>query len=193
MKDNDNNFCTEDQTLNMQRRQFIQRVSLVLASASLPGCLIYADTTQKLEWLSKNKKGKKQESSALEKFLHLSVLLTGFAELEKDHALLYLNSIQQNALQAQALDKLYEQSGYNSGQPPKTLEELNASGVFNNDAIRKVTDRITISWYTGIYNTATGPQLATHEHALCWHALQYATPPTVCGGKLGFWSTFPVT
>lgn len=189
MKNEDNSLDSKHQITQWQRRSFIKHLSVLLSAAALPTSLItHANTAQTIEKSPNKLEQQKQQSSDFKKFLLLSTLLTGFDHLNKKHAELYLNSIRANSQQASILEELYQQGGFNSDDAPDSLEELQASGVFNNTDMRQVSDDITIAWYSGIYHTANGPQVATHEHALCWRAVSYTTPPTVCGGKLGFWS-----
>ena len=71
------------------------------------------------------------------------------------------------------------------------MEELEASQIFENEETRKVTDKLTEYWYTGVYDTAEGEQaLATYVDALAWKALTFTKPMSVCG-TYRFWTEPP--
>ena len=54
-----------------------------------------------------------------------------------------------------------------------------------------VADDIVAAWYSGVYNTPTGPKVATFDEALVWTALDYTKPFASCGGATGYWSEPP--
>ncbi|WP_394821359.1 sugar dehydrogenase complex small subunit [Pendulispora albinea] len=128
---------------------------------------------------------------ALARFLHLSVLLTGFEELAPSFGRLYSTSLEADPQRAADLQRLYRQAGYRGWHAPRSLEELEARGIFDDPTFRALTDRIITNWYTGVYEGPSGIQMATYIHALGWH-LDGIHAPTTRGGPPGFWSKAPV-
>ncbi len=55
----------------------------------------------------------------------------------------------------------------------------------------KLADDIVAAWYSGTYDTPTGPAVAGFTDALLWHALDFTKPPAVCGGETGYWADPP--
>jgi hypothetical protein len=153
------------------RRGFLVGLATAAATLALPAC------------------GREDiELDAAERFHLLSQLLTGFEELDESLAELYRSSIEADAAQAAALERLYEAGDFHD-RPPEHLDELEASGALELEA--ELADQITMMWYSGIYVMADGgPQVATHLDALCWRALN-TNPPSQCGGTLGFWAEAP--
>jgi hypothetical protein len=54
-----------------------------------------------------------------------------------------------------------------------------------------VADDIVAAWYSGLYDTATGPAVAGFNEALLWNALDFTKPPGTCGGETGYWADPP--
>jgi hypothetical protein len=54
-----------------------------------------------------------------------------------------------------------------------------------------VADDIVAAWYSGLYETETGPALAGFTEALLWNALDFTKPPGSCGGETGYWADPP--
>ncbi|WP_394832795.1 sorbitol dehydrogenase family protein [Pendulispora rubella] len=127
----------------------------------------------------------------LARFLHLSVLLTGFEQLEPSFAQSYLHSLQSDAQRAADLQRLYQRAGYRDWHAPTSLEELESRGIFQDGAFRVLTDRVITNWYTGLYEEGSGMRVATYVRALGWR-LDGINAPTTRGGPPGFWSRPPV-
>ncbi|PRQ09761.1 sugar dehydrogenase complex small subunit [Enhygromyxa salina] len=130
--------------------------------------------------------------SASERFYLLSVLLTGFDDLDEALAELYLSSIEADPDHSAALARLYEAAGFYT-DPPSSFAQLEAAGVFEREVEATIADSITMIWYSGVYIAADSgePLVATHLEALSWRALSYTRPPSVCGGALGYWALAP--
>lgn len=124
-------------------------------------------------------------------FMALSALLTGFRDLSQIHAQLYLDALLANPGTASVLDDLYVKAGYGGDAPPRTLDELAARGIFDDERLRALADTITLWWYTGVYEGAAGPSVATYTESLAWKSLTYAVAPSTCGGTMGFWAEAP--
>jgi Membrane bound FAD containing D-sorbitol dehydrogenase len=127
----------------------------------------------------------------IDRFLALSVLLTGFEALDRGQGQIYLDALRASADQSKALDDLYVKAGYSSESRPGSLADLEAKGIFADDRLTAVADAIILNWYTGVYDGATGPEVATYTEALTWRALDYTNPPSLCGGSPGFWAEKP--
>lgn len=152
--------------LAVDRRGFLVGVSTLAASSMLPAC-----------------RNDDVELDAAERFYLLSQLLTGFDDLDEGLAELYRSSIDADADQAAALERLYAAGGFDD-RPPADLDELGGALELEAD----IADRITMMWYSGIHVLADGEsQVATHLDALCWRALN-TNAPSQCGGGLGSWS-----
>ena len=54
-----------------------------------------------------------------------------------------------------------------------------------------LADDIVAAWYSGIYDTATGPAVAAFNDALLWDALDFTKPSGACGGETGYWADPP--
>jgi len=108
---------------------------------------------------------------SLDEFLALSRLLTGVKDLNAEHARLYLTSLQASA-----------------GRDLATLVRTGALGSTTGAA---VAAKIVEYWYTGIYDSPTGPRVATHTEALAWSTLAFTKPPSACGGGVGYWADAP--
>ncbi|HVK66748.1 MAG TPA: sugar dehydrogenase complex small subunit [Polyangium sp.] len=127
----------------------------------------------------------------LDRFLALSMLLTGFENLPRAHGQLYLDALRASAESSKALDDLYVKAGYDSASRPSSLADLEAKGIFADARLRDVADAIILNWYTGVFDGETGPEVATYTDALTWRALEYTNPPSQCGGLTGFWAEPP--
>jgi hypothetical protein len=121
-------------------------------------------------------------------FLALSAVLTGVGELNPQLGTVYLQSLQASSQFDVTLVDLYEQAGFRSDTPPATVAELEANGLFAQEASRQLADKIIEYWYTGIYETAEGAQaVATFVDTLVWQTLKFTKPLTICGAP-NFWS-----
>jgi len=128
------------------------------------------------------------EDLPLTEFLALSAVLTGVANLNPELGRIYLQSLQTSDEFAVTVTDLYEQAGFRSAAPPTAVSELEAAGLFTQEAPRSLADRIIELWYTGIYTNAEGEEtVATFVDALAWQTLTFTKPMTICCYP-GFWS-----
>ena len=129
----------------------------------------------------------------LQRFLILSRTLTGFEDLgEASLARVYLDHLGD---EGEDLDDLYERLGIDENTTDVSMEQLADAGVFEDDALRKLADKITTYWYSGRYEE-DGPDdlaVATYITALAWQATEYRlTGPSTCSGPFGNWAEPPV-
>lgn len=194
----------------MNRRQFLQAIGITFTGSSLAACGIARSTTSlpvldglapSHPILSSPQPMATAESPAaatpspaalpLDDFLALSAVLTGFENLNPVLGHVYLQSLQANGQWAVTIAQVYTQAGFGTEIPPTTIEELELTGVFEQEDTRKLLDKIIEYWYTGVYDTAEGEQaVATYVDALMWQALYFTKPPTICGAP-DFWSEPP--
>jgi hypothetical protein len=126
----------------------------------------------------------------LEAFLRLSAVLTGFDDLNPVLGQVYLASLQ-SAGSTEALAQLYERTGFSGDQAPTAIADLEAAGVYDDEAMAGLADRITEYWYSGVYGPQDDQQVATYVDALVWKAMTFTKPRTVCGPYEGFWREHP--
>lgn len=126
----------------------------------------------------------------LNNFLTLSSLLTGVENLDPDVGKVYFETLQANAASRKELADLLRRSGMGSANPAKTLNQLAATGVFQNKALRTVADTITEYWFTGTYDSQGGPRVAAWTGALAW-TTTYTKAMGLCGGPTGYWAAKP--
>ncbi len=127
----------------------------------------------------------------LPEFLALSALLTGVDNLDPTLGSVYLQSLRANPELSVSIPELLEQAQAGLPAPPTTLEELESTGIFENEATRQLADKITEYWYTGMYETPEGEQVvATFVDALAWRTLTFTKPQSICG-TYGFWTEPP--
>lgn len=131
-------------------------------------------------------------TSALERevveFLALSTLLTGVTNLSPDLGRVYLRSLQSSADFDVTVAELVEQAGLRGDEPPATLSAVESTGIFEQEQTRRLADKITEMWYTGIYTDEAGEEVvATFVDALAWQTLRFTKPLTLCGAP-GFWA-----
>lgn len=187
--------------IRLSRREFLRAAALTVAGGLLAACASPLDRPS----------GASPSSGALRalpspqppatptplpegplgQFLALSVLLTGVRDLSPVLGSVYMQSLDASGQFETTVAALLEQAGFASGTPPTTLEELEATGIFDDAAARPLADKITEYWYTGVYDTPEGEQaVATFVDALAWSTLRFTKPATLCGSP-GFWSIEP--
>jgi hypothetical protein len=128
---------------------------------------------------------------ALDDFLTLSAVLTGVENLNPLLGAVYLQSLHASSQLGATPAELFEQAGFAAGAPAPTVEDLEASGLFAQEAMRTLADKITEYWYTGVYDTPDGEEaVATFVDALAWQTLRFTKPPTICGAP-DFWTEPP--
>jgi hypothetical protein len=190
----------------ISRRQFIQGVGISLAGSALAACTGERFTGRppagELPELSLPILPSPQPPAtpifvaqpgalALDDFLTLSSVLTGVDNLNPLIGAVYLQSLHASSQFEVTPAALYEQAGFAADAPPPTIEDLEASGLFDQEAMRQLADKITEYWYTGVYDTEEGEQaVATFVDALAWQALHFTKPPTICGAP-DFWTRPP--
>jgi hypothetical protein len=135
------------------------------------------------------------EELALSQFMALSAVLTGFPRERLNPTLgrVYLQSLRQATpdLSLTPAD-LFAEAGLDISQPLPDVTRLEQAGIFEDEAIRKLSDKIIEYWYTGVYSQAEDKSaVATTADALTWKALTYLPPPTICGPYSGFWAERP--
>jgi hypothetical protein len=131
---------------------------------------------------------------SLDQFMQLSKVLTGFNDLnDTASGRLYLDALVAQPEKAERLVELWTTGGFDSATPPTSVADLEARGVFGDEALAELADMITANWYTGTYTTADGElRVATYTNALAWRALGYRqTGPSTCGGAFGHWAIQP--
>lgn len=127
---------------------------------------------------------------ALEEFLALSAVLTGFAELDPLVGRAYLQSLQQSTEFDRSLPELYEAAGFRSAAPPDNVEALETNGFFESEPNRTLADTIIEQWYTGVYQQDGEPVVATFVDSLAWKAINFTKPLTICDPP-GRWAQRP--
>jgi hypothetical protein len=133
----------------------------------------------------------------LDEFLDLSALLTGFekADLDPRLARIYLDTIHAMVAASpdSALEKLYRKAGFRTGQKPRTYDEMEAKGAFDDATANAVAEEIMLCWYSGTIPSggALKIRVATYDTALAWKSITWTTPNMECRGALGAWSEPP--
>lgn len=173
----------------LSRRQFLTFLSIAASAGALAGCqtLPSVRPTPIPPTATPDAIG----GETLADFLRFSSVLTEFDDLGTDEGNLYLKSIVDLPDPNTTLEQLYVQSGFRGSNPPKTLADLEKTGIFDNLAALTLLNRINEYWYTGIYDTADGQAVATFTNALTWRALTFAHPVSECGGATDYWAKPP--
>ena len=194
-------------TETISRRRFLRVISAIATGSLLSACAVGPENPRQVAAFepqvtdvrlpSPQARGIEEtlaNDQGLARFLTLSALLTGVAELDPVLGQIYLQSLQQAPSDlGVSVDALLGQT-FNSTSPiPTTLEELEEQGIFQDTALRAIADKITEYWYTGIYTNANGEEtVATYVDALAWKTLTFTKPMTVCG-SYRFWTEPPET
>lgn len=193
-------------TRRLSRRQFLLTLGLTVGAGSLGACAPRRSITQPVsveplfhphpilpspEPVASPTPFPESDGLPLAEFLALSAVLTGVSDLNPQLGSVYLQSLQASSQFDITLVDLYEQAGFHTDTPPATVEELEANGLFAQEATRKLADKIIEYWYTGIYDTAEGEQVvATFVDALTWQILSFTKPLTICASP-NFWAHPP--
>ena len=190
-----------DNRAPISRRRFLQNLTLVTAGALLAGCTPAPDrgdaaaisdaTLVEVRVPQPQVDATRQEfAPELGDFLALSALLTGVDNLDPALGQTYLQSLQNNPELPMSVIALLDAA--KAGQPtlPTTLEMLEGSGFFTNNAAREVADTITATWYTGVFVDNGTERVATFVDALAWKTLHFTKAMTVCG-SYRFWTEPP--
>jgi hypothetical protein len=191
--------------LRLSRRQFLWRLSVLASGSLLAACQVRDNdlgvrasydqvlaSPQPVPAVEGTPATPAAQTGDLEKFLALSVVLTGFEELNPEVGRVYLESLQANSELGMTPAELYERAGFTAETQP-TLEELNEAALFEEETARGLADKILEYWYTGVYDQPGGGEqvVATFVDALTWQALTYTKPQTICGPKSDFWAERP--
>ena len=189
---------------SMSRRCFLRTVSVIAAGSFLAACAVGEEsrfTGGTLQSAIKEatlpipqsvaEAAAAQDDPELSGFLALSALLTGVDILDPMLGAIYLQSLRASSAFSVTISDLLAEAQAGLSAPAATMEELESSGIFENDATRELADKITEYWYTGIYETEQGDQaVATHVNALAWQTLTFTKPTSLCG-SYGFWTEPP--
>ena len=113
---------------------------------------------------------------SLLQFRDLSAVLTGFepSQLDLELARTYRDALVQ--MEPASLARLMDSAG-----SVPSLESLQSSGAFQDPELANLANRVIELWYSGIYPTGRGSQVASFRHNLLWKTLDFAHPPTYCG------------
>ena len=96
-------------------------------------------------------------------------------------------------------ERLTDASDLDAGDAKTLLDGLLATGkgaeldalAAGRDGSGALTNGIVGSWYSGLYDTGSGPAVATFNEALVWDALTFTKPFASCGGETDYWSEPP--
>ena len=191
----------------LSRRRFLQQAALITTGGLMAACAMPGAHTLAREPVEVNPRdvqvplpqaGSPQTDgedggtdAELEQFLALSTLLTGVENLNPAIGRIYLDSLRQNSALAMPIGEFLTQIAGGGTAMPATLDELATTGLFDNETTRTLADKITETWYTGLYDTPEGEQaVATFVDALAWKTLTFTKPMTVCGAYR-FWTEPP--
>jgi hypothetical protein len=131
----------------------------------------------------------------LDEFMHISRVLTGFDDLANETVgREYFEALRRRPDGARLLAELWRLGGFEGREPPASVDDLAARGVYDEPALADLADTITRNWYSGLYVTANGEQrVATYTDALAWRTLGYRPAgPSACGGAFGHWAELPL-
>jgi hypothetical protein len=126
-------------------------------------------------------------------FIQMSAVLTGVpaSQLDQTLARTYLDSLQALTHLVVSPAALFQQAGFGSANPPTSLDALTSSPLFQQADVRVTVDTIIQYWFTGVYDTPSGQQVATYTEALAWQVIRYGRAPTECHGLTGAWANAP--
>jgi hypothetical protein len=130
----------------------------------------------------------------LERFMRISRVLTGVEDLaDEGSGRRYLGALLGRADGASRLTRLWRTGGFDGPNPPASVADLVASGIYEQAELGQLADLITGNWYSGMFATPDGEQdVATYTGALAWRALGYRPAgPSTCGGAFGHWADAP--
>lgn len=134
------------------------------------------------------------EDLDLDRFMSMSRVLTGAEDLrDRDSGNVYLTALLDHPEHAGQLIRLWRVGGFEDSEPPTSVADLEARGVYEMPDLAILADRITVNWYSGVYTAANGEQgVATYTDALAWRTLGYRPAgPSACGGAFGHWAELP--
>lgn len=180
---------TKQAKQTMSRRAFLRLFGILGAGAVIQACDVLPEDEHvaiALEEVASPYPASNITASDVNRFLYLSTILTGFSDLNPELAHTYMQNLSGDV----SLPELYEQANFPEQAQEFTLEQLQQSGVFEDEAMRSLLNEITNYWYTGTYQNGDSTVVATYTDALAWKSLDFTKPRTICGAP-GFWQTNP--
>lgn len=120
-------------------------------------------------------------------FIRLSQLVTGFEQLPKGHAAVYMNALDDAGLKVPP-SRLVAIGGFADGSGPKTVAEFRRSALYRKPGVRASAEAVAAAWWSGMVPTANGDKVVTFLDALAWRAQPWAEPFTECLGATGAWA-----
>ncbi len=182
-------YEARDAKQTMTRRTFLRLFGILGAGTVIQACDVLPENervTISLEEVASPYPASDMTASDVNRFLQLSALLTGFSDLNPELASTYM----QNLSGEVSLPELYERANFPEQAQEFTLEQLQQTGVFEDEEMRSVVNNIVNYWYTGTYQNGDSTVVATYTDALAWKSLDFTKPRTICGAP-GFWQTNP--
>lgn len=158
------------------------------------GFLLTATSLAITPWAAARAQDRAATTIGLDEFIRLSRVLTGVEDLAGENVgREYLEALSRRPGGMARLAELWRLGGFDGPEPPESIEDLAARGVYARPALAELADTITADWYTGTYATLDGAQrVATYTDALAWRTLGYRPAgPSTCGGLFGHWSQRP--
>jgi hypothetical protein len=131
-----------------------------------------------------------QDLEGLEEFMVLSAVLTGVSSLNPQLGRAYLQSLRGNPDFSGGLPGFFERTGVLTGAVPENVDDLAQKGIFDDEGLRRVADKIIELWYTGIAEVNGESTVITYVDALAFKVLHFTKPLTICG-RYGFWAEEP--
>lgn len=129
----------------------------------------------------------------LDKFMQMSRVLTGFRDLN-DYRIgkVYLDALNARPGDAANLSEFWTRAGV-ATDPTRSIGDLEAMGLFDDERLVEIADRVTGYWYSGKYLAVDGKhRVATFTEALAWRSLGYRrNGPSNCSGAFGSWEAAP--
>lgn len=181
----------------VSRRRFLQTAGLMAVSGALAACagtqqgtlfeVGTSGTATPSVVLPSPAAPEPTASPELVQFLALSAALTGKGDLDARLGQVYWESLQASGASVGAL---LEQAGLTQTTSHPTLATLQAAGVFDDPAARKLAGEIAKLWYTGVIMQDGEPAVAAFTDALAWKTLRFTKPASICG-SFGFWAVQP--
>lgn len=158
--------------------------------------LVLGSSLAAAPWLGAKAQDAATSAPALDEFMAMSRVLTGFDDLQgQDEAIgrEYLEALTSRPEGARRLAELWQRGGFGRPQPPASVADLTARGIYERSELAELADTITGNWYSGTYIGPNGERrVATYTRALAWRTLGYRPAgPSACGGGFGHWAERP--
>jgi hypothetical protein len=184
----------------LSRRDFLRTVLLLSGSTVVAACSSRAaEIVEREGWATptpdqilpvNTPEAEPAGGEELDAFLALSALLTGVQNLDRDIGQAFLTALQGTPGFSAGLEQIYQQGGFQEGQPPESLDALESAGVFSNEQTATLADTIATAWYTGIVEGENEPLVITFVDSLAMKTLHFTKPLTICA-TYGFWAEKP--